>query len=144
MAEPAPRLATLPSLRPAVENEQGLRDAIVELYLAYNPDHLDRLHQVWIKYPGVDNLRRLWTGLRAKYEPGVQQEPFRDKDLTVRDALISLLEVHAVAHTDRNDLPCLADGWSPGVQGLLGPTGHPTTPHGHPMEADILQNLDFS
>ena len=36
---------------------------------------------------------------------------------------MSLLEIHTVAHTDKDDLQCLQHGWSGGVLGLLTAAG---------------------
>ena len=66
--------------------------------------------------------------LRAKYNQLSQaaesaeaaEEPL---GLTLPEVGVSLLEIHAVAHTENDALPCLQHGWSDAVMRLLTTAG---------------------
>mgnify|MGYP003321633783 CR=1 FL=1 len=124
--------------------ERPLRQAIVTLYRAHNPDQLQRLPVIWPKYKGHVALGELLRQLQVKYNvPRLAPESVEaaesaaaeaaesaeaaeeEPGLTPREAGVSLLEIHAVAHTRNDALPCLRWGWSDTVMRLLTPGSGP-------------------
>ena len=93
------------------------------MYDAHDPAQLDRLPETWVKYQGHKALGDHLKALRAKYNQLSQaaesaeaaEEPL---GLTLPEAGVSLLEIHAVAHTENDALPCLQHGWSDAVKRL--------------------------
>ena len=124
--------------------ERPLRQAIVTLYRAHNPDQLQRFPVIWPKYKGHVALGELLRQLQVKYNvPRLAPESVEaaesaaaeaaesaeaaeeEPGLTPREAGVSLLEIHAVAHTRNDALPCLFFGWSDTASRLLTPGSGP-------------------
>ena len=126
--------------------ERPLKHAIIRLLNANKPEELKNLPEIWRKNRGHVGLGEVLKRLRVQLSVPVlapdsveaaesaaarvaaarvaaADAAEEDPGLTPREAGVSLLEIHAVAHTSNHDI--VARGWSDTVKRLENPGSGP-------------------